>query len=180
MSSGHRDEGFYSLLSSHTSAGADVVILGGDLNMHPLDLGNRLLRTSTGLRDSYTEAAKFDVGIQVDMDRGTWRERIVPTANSENLWQPCTQSISPELSSTKRWNLNLLMSSHCSFNKHCHTGSKQMGLLSKGFPFTEKTIYWLEVWFDHFLRKLFEMIFIEVDVIQMCTVFSALLNASDY
>lgn len=44
----------------HTSAGADVVILAGDLNMHPQDLGNRLLRTSTGLRDSYTEAAKFD------------------------------------------------------------------------------------------------------------------------
>lgn len=46
---------------SHTSAGADLVILGGDLNMHPQDLGNRLLRTSTGLRDSYLETAKFDV-----------------------------------------------------------------------------------------------------------------------
>lgn len=44
----------------HTSTGADVVILGGDLNMHPQDLGNRLLRTSTGLRDSYLEASKFD------------------------------------------------------------------------------------------------------------------------
>ncbi|KAE8298283.1 Sphingomyelin phosphodiesterase 2 [Larimichthys crocea] len=44
----------------HTSAGADLVILGGDLNMHPQDLGNRLLRTSTGLRDSYLETAKFD------------------------------------------------------------------------------------------------------------------------
>ncbi|XP_044028215.1 sphingomyelin phosphodiesterase 2 [Siniperca chuatsi] len=44
----------------HTSAGADVVILGGDLNMHPQDLGNRLLRTYTGLRDSYLETAKFD------------------------------------------------------------------------------------------------------------------------
>uniref|UniRef100_A0A671YY16 Sphingomyelin phosphodiesterase 2 n=1 Tax=Sparus aurata TaxID=8175 RepID=A0A671YY16_SPAAU len=44
----------------HTSAGADLVILGGDLNMHPQDLGNRLLRTSTGLRDSYSETAKFD------------------------------------------------------------------------------------------------------------------------
>lgn len=44
----------------HTSAGADVVILGGDLNMHPQDLGNRLLRTATGLRDSYLETAKFD------------------------------------------------------------------------------------------------------------------------
>lgn len=44
----------------HTSAGADVVIVGGDLNMHPQDLGNRLLRTYTGLRDSYIETAKFD------------------------------------------------------------------------------------------------------------------------
>ncbi|KAF6733838.1 Sphingomyelin phosphodiesterase 2 [Oryzias melastigma] len=44
----------------HTSAGADVVILGGDLNMHPQDLGNRLLRSYTGLRDAYTETAKFD------------------------------------------------------------------------------------------------------------------------
>ncbi|KAF7669920.1 hypothetical protein LDENG_00110610 [Lucifuga dentata] len=44
----------------HTSGGADVVILGGDLNMHPQDLGNRLLRASTGLRDSYLETAKFD------------------------------------------------------------------------------------------------------------------------
>ncbi|XP_078105190.1 sphingomyelin phosphodiesterase 2 isoform X2 [Sander vitreus] len=44
----------------HTSAGADVVILGGDLNMHPEDLGNRLLRSYTGLRDSYVETAKFD------------------------------------------------------------------------------------------------------------------------
>lgn len=44
----------------HTSAAADVVILGGDLNMHPQDLGNRLLKASTGLRDSYLETAKFD------------------------------------------------------------------------------------------------------------------------
>uniref|UniRef100_A0A3P9HQ42 Sphingomyelin phosphodiesterase 2 n=1 Tax=Oryzias latipes TaxID=8090 RepID=A0A3P9HQ42_ORYLA len=44
----------------HTSAGADVVILGGDLNMHPQDLGNRLLRSYTGLRDAYAETAKFD------------------------------------------------------------------------------------------------------------------------
>ncbi|ROK31170.1 Sphingomyelin phosphodiesterase 2 [Anabarilius grahami] len=44
----------------HTSAGADVVILGGDLNMHPDDLGTRLLRNYTGLLDSFSEAAKFD------------------------------------------------------------------------------------------------------------------------
>lgn len=52
----------FSVPISHTSAGADVVILGGDLNMHPEDLGNRLLRSYTGLRDSYVETAKFDVG----------------------------------------------------------------------------------------------------------------------
>lgn len=46
----------------YTSTEADLVILGGDLNMHPQDLGNRLLRTYTGLRDSYLETAKFDVG----------------------------------------------------------------------------------------------------------------------
>ncbi|XP_013864971.1 sphingomyelin phosphodiesterase 2 [Austrofundulus limnaeus] len=44
----------------HTSAGADVVVVGGDLNMHPQDLGCRLLRSYTGLRDSYLETAKFD------------------------------------------------------------------------------------------------------------------------
>ncbi|CAJ1050249.1 sphingomyelin phosphodiesterase 2 [Xyrichtys novacula] len=44
----------------HTSAGVDVVIVGGDLNMHPQDLGNRLLRTYTGLHDSYLETTKFD------------------------------------------------------------------------------------------------------------------------
>lgn len=44
----------------HTSAGADVVIVGGDLNMHPQDLGNRLLRAYTGLRDSYLETTNFD------------------------------------------------------------------------------------------------------------------------
>ncbi|KAG7472137.1 hypothetical protein MATL_G00105380 [Megalops atlanticus] len=44
----------------HTSSGADVVILGGDLNMHPQDLGNRLIRAYTGLRDCYTETDKFD------------------------------------------------------------------------------------------------------------------------
>lgn len=45
----------------HTSCGADVVILGGDLNMHPQDLGNRLIRAHTGLRDCYTETDTFDV-----------------------------------------------------------------------------------------------------------------------
>lgn len=55
------------MLLSHTSAGADVVILGGDLNMHPQDLGNRLLRAYTGLQDSYLETAKFDVCISVNL-----------------------------------------------------------------------------------------------------------------
>lgn len=44
----------------HTSAGADVVILGGDLNMHPQDLGNRLLLCYTGLQDCYLHTDKFD------------------------------------------------------------------------------------------------------------------------
>lgn len=44
----------------HTSAGADAVIVGGDLNMHPQDLGTRLLRSYTGLRDAYLETSKFD------------------------------------------------------------------------------------------------------------------------
>lgn len=38
-----------------------MVILGGDLNMHPDDLGTRLLRNYTGLQDSFSEAANFDV-----------------------------------------------------------------------------------------------------------------------
>ncbi|XP_077581961.1 sphingomyelin phosphodiesterase 2-like isoform X1 [Stigmatopora nigra] len=44
----------------HTSAGADVVILGGDLNMHPQDLGNRLLKSYTGLRDAFADAGHFE------------------------------------------------------------------------------------------------------------------------
>uniref|UniRef100_A0A8C6TAU6 sphingomyelin phosphodiesterase n=1 Tax=Neogobius melanostomus TaxID=47308 RepID=A0A8C6TAU6_9GOBI len=44
----------------HTSAGADAVIVGGDLNMHPQDLGSRLLRSYTGLRDAYLETSQFD------------------------------------------------------------------------------------------------------------------------
>ncbi|KAI4882144.1 hypothetical protein NFI96_017234, partial [Prochilodus magdalenae] len=44
----------------HTSGDADVVVVGGDLNLHPQDLGNRLLRAHTGLRDCYTETHTFD------------------------------------------------------------------------------------------------------------------------
>ncbi|KAL2091068.1 hypothetical protein ACEWY4_013331 [Coilia grayii] len=39
---------------------ADLVIVGGDLNMHPQDLGCRLLRAYTGLRDCYTDTDHFD------------------------------------------------------------------------------------------------------------------------
>lgn len=45
----------------HTSKAADVVLLGGDLNMHPEDVGTRLLRGWTGLRDAFVEAARFEV-----------------------------------------------------------------------------------------------------------------------
>ncbi|NXI34639.1 NSMA phosphodiesterase, partial [Galbula dea] len=44
----------------HTSKAADVVLLGGDLNMHPQDVGIRLLRGWTGLRDAFTEATRFE------------------------------------------------------------------------------------------------------------------------
>lgn len=36
------------------------MIVGGDLNMHPQDLGTRLLRAYTGLRDAYLETSNFD------------------------------------------------------------------------------------------------------------------------
>ncbi|PKU28785.1 sphingomyelin phosphodiesterase 2 [Limosa lapponica baueri] len=44
----------------HTSKAADVVLVGGDLNMHPEDVGIRLLRGWTGLRDTFTEAMHFE------------------------------------------------------------------------------------------------------------------------
>ncbi|NXW55300.1 NSMA phosphodiesterase, partial [Eurystomus gularis] len=44
----------------HTSKAADVVLLGGDLNMHPEDVGIRLLRGWTGLRDAFAEASRFE------------------------------------------------------------------------------------------------------------------------
>uniref|UniRef100_A0A8B9C8E1 sphingomyelin phosphodiesterase n=1 Tax=Anser brachyrhynchus TaxID=132585 RepID=A0A8B9C8E1_9AVES len=44
----------------HTSKAADVVLLGGDLNMHPQDVGIRLLRCWTGLRDAFTETKRFE------------------------------------------------------------------------------------------------------------------------
>ncbi|NWR87808.1 NSMA phosphodiesterase, partial [Furnarius figulus] len=44
----------------HTSKAADVVLLGGDLNMHPEDVGIRLLRGWTGLQDAFVEATHFE------------------------------------------------------------------------------------------------------------------------
>ncbi|OXB71092.1 UNVERIFIED_CONTAM: hypothetical protein H355_016977 [Colinus virginianus] len=44
----------------HTAKAADVVLLGGDLNMHPGDVGIRLLRSWTGLQDAFTEAQHFE------------------------------------------------------------------------------------------------------------------------
>uniref|UniRef100_A0A8U8BPS7 Sphingomyelin phosphodiesterase 2 n=2 Tax=Geospiza parvula TaxID=87175 RepID=A0A8U8BPS7_GEOPR len=44
----------------HTSKAADVVLLGGDLNMHPDDVGIRLLRGWTGLQDAFAEAMHFE------------------------------------------------------------------------------------------------------------------------
>lgn len=38
-----------------------MVLLGGDLNMHPQDVGIRLLRCWTGLRDAFTETKHFEV-----------------------------------------------------------------------------------------------------------------------
>ncbi|KAI5140380.1 sphingomyelin phosphodiesterase 2 [Manis pentadactyla] len=43
----------------HTSRKADVVLLCGDLNLHPKDLGCRLLKEWTGLHDAYLETQDF-------------------------------------------------------------------------------------------------------------------------
>lgn len=50
-------------LPRHTSKGADIVLLGGDLNMHPEDVGVRLLRGWAGLQDSFTAAEKVEVSV---------------------------------------------------------------------------------------------------------------------
>ncbi|XP_027630934.1 sphingomyelin phosphodiesterase 2 isoform X2 [Tupaia chinensis] len=44
----------------HTSKKADVILLCGDLNMHPKDLGCRLLKEWTGLRDAFLETQDFE------------------------------------------------------------------------------------------------------------------------
>ncbi|XP_030623685.1 sphingomyelin phosphodiesterase 2a [Chanos chanos] len=66
----------------HTSRGAALVVLGGDLNMHPQDLGTRLVQALTGLRDCYTEAQVFDGcedGITLIADNPfTKREDLIP------------------------------------------------------------------------------------------------------
>lgn len=46
---------------SHTSKKADVILLCGDLNLHPKDLGYRLLKEWTGLHDAYLETQDFKV-----------------------------------------------------------------------------------------------------------------------
>ena len=46
---------------SHTSKKADVVLLCGDLNLHPKDLGCRLLKEWTGLHDAFLETRDFKV-----------------------------------------------------------------------------------------------------------------------
>ncbi|XP_037376100.1 sphingomyelin phosphodiesterase 2 [Talpa occidentalis] len=43
----------------HTSKKADVILLCGDLNLHPKDLGCRLLMECTGLLDAYLETQDF-------------------------------------------------------------------------------------------------------------------------
>ncbi|XP_023389159.1 sphingomyelin phosphodiesterase 2 isoform X1 [Pteropus vampyrus] len=43
----------------HTSKKADMVLLCGDLNLHPKDLGFRLLKEWTGLHDAYLETQDF-------------------------------------------------------------------------------------------------------------------------
>ncbi|KAM5324550.1 sphingomyelin phosphodiesterase 2 isoform 1-T3 [Glossophaga mutica] len=43
----------------HTSKKADVILLCGDLNLHPKDLGYRLLKEWTGLHDAYLETQDF-------------------------------------------------------------------------------------------------------------------------
>ncbi|KAM4701776.1 sphingomyelin phosphodiesterase 2 isoform 1-T2 [Discoglossus pictus] len=44
----------------HTSAGSELVLLAGDLNMHPGDLGLQLVREWTGLSDAYIECADYE------------------------------------------------------------------------------------------------------------------------
>lgn len=42
-----------------------MVLLGGDLNMHPEDIGIRLLQGWTGFRDSFVAAERVEVSISV-------------------------------------------------------------------------------------------------------------------
>ncbi|NXN67908.1 NSMA phosphodiesterase, partial [Himantopus himantopus] len=76
----------------HTSKAADVVLLGGDLNMHPEDVGIRLLRGWTGLRDAFAEATRFEVsGEGVSGVPGyTGRTPTHPGACSQGCEDGCT------------------------------------------------------------------------------------------
>ncbi|KAG8450989.1 hypothetical protein GDO86_003317 [Hymenochirus boettgeri] len=44
----------------HTSNNSEVVLLAGDLNMHPGDLGVKLVQALTGLKDAYTECSQYE------------------------------------------------------------------------------------------------------------------------
>uniref|UniRef100_A0A4W5PQC7 Endonuclease/exonuclease/phosphatase domain-containing protein n=1 Tax=Hucho hucho TaxID=62062 RepID=A0A4W5PQC7_9TELE len=80
----------------HTCSGADLVIFGKDLNMHPQDLGNRLLWMYNGLWDSYTETPKFDgsssVSIQcksLSTTKGSVPDHPLPYSDHEALSCSC-------------------------------------------------------------------------------------------
>ncbi|NXA06905.1 NSMA phosphodiesterase, partial [Sapayoa aenigma] len=75
----------------HTSKAADVVLLGGDLNMHPEDVGIRLLRGWTGLRDAFAEATHFEVSSRGGAgSQGTPRASHQPRHLSQGCEDGCT------------------------------------------------------------------------------------------
>ena len=41
-----------------TSSQADVVFLCGDMNLEPVDLGYKMIRTNAGLRDAWVDKVK--------------------------------------------------------------------------------------------------------------------------
>ncbi|NXT22882.1 NSMA phosphodiesterase, partial [Syrrhaptes paradoxus] len=72
----------------HTSKAADVVLLGGDLNMHPEDVGIRLLRGWTGLRDAFAEATRFEVSGK-EGGTGSWGHTQSPPTHPSAWSQGC-------------------------------------------------------------------------------------------
>lgn len=56
-----------------------MVLLCGDLNLHPKDLGCRLLKEWTGLRDAYLETRDFKVRDLPDYFP-TWRPSFSPSS----------------------------------------------------------------------------------------------------